>query len=113
LTRERIYAQEASARLFVSGWIIILVGTPAAGFGDVLPAIIDGLFNSLEADIGQTHVVRQTSNALQACLQESSRSDISQLLPIVAEQLKKSKNKQNWQLKIVIFYNNYTIHLFG
>ena len=63
LIRERIYTQEASARLFVSGWIIILSGTPAAGFGDVLPAIIDGLFKSLEDS--NPNVVRQTSNALQ------------------------------------------------
>ena len=128
LIRERIYAKEATARLFVSGWIILLTGNPAAGFGEVLPAIIDGLFRSL--DDTNINVQRQISNALQvkdprtcpysaslfirftfrtnlsvggslikASLQETSRSDISQLLPIVAEQLNISGGKNNWQLR--------------
>ena len=36
---------------------------------------------------------------IKASLQETSRSDISQLLPIVAEQLNISGGKNNWQLR--------------
>ena len=72
LIRERIYAKEATARLFVSGWIILLTGNPAAGFGEVLPAIIDGLFRSL--DDTNINVQRQISNALQVKDPRTARS---------------------------------------
>ena len=63
LIRERIYAKEATARLFIAGWIIHLTGNPNAGFGEVLPAIIDGLFRAL--DDKQANVQRLVANALQ------------------------------------------------
>ena len=113
LIRERIYAKEATARLFIAGWIVHLTGNPNAGFGEVLPAIIDGLFRAL--DDKQANVQRLVANALQglvsafvkqqfkmsliASMQETSRSDISQLLPIVAEQLRESSSNSNWQLR--------------
>lgn len=97
LIRERIYAKETTARLFVAGWIVQLSGNPNAGFGEVLPGVIDGLFRAL--DDKQSNVQRLVSNALQATMQETSRSDISQLLPIVAEQLRESSSNSNWQLR--------------
>ena len=63
LVRERIYVKETTARLFVSGWIVHLTGNPNAGFGEVLPAIIDGLFLAL--DDKQANVQRLVANALQ------------------------------------------------
>ena len=55
--------KETTARLFVSGWIVHLTGNPNAGFGEVLPAIIDGLFLALNDK--QANVQRTVANALQ------------------------------------------------
>ena len=44
LLREQIYAQDANARFFVSGWVAHVSGDPAAGIADCLPAIVHGLF---------------------------------------------------------------------
>ena len=63
IIRERIYAVEPTARLFIAGWIDQLSGNPNAGLGEMLPGIIDGLFNAL--DDKQANVQRAVSKALQ------------------------------------------------
>jgi vacuole morphology and inheritance protein 14 len=44
LLRERIYVLDSQGRSFVAGWITHLSGNPHTGLSDVLPALVDGLF---------------------------------------------------------------------
>lgn len=96
--RERIYVTDGNGRSFVAGWIAHLSGNPQAGLSDVLPAIVDGLFQALSDK--SKEVQRQVQNALEAAILETDRSDVSQLIPIVANQLELVQNEENkWLIR--------------